>query len=282
MHGRSRVESVFHPSDFSEASAVAFIHALKAALATRSQLNIMHVAGDQETEWTDFPGVRRTLERWGLIPAGSGKEAVAQVGLEVAKVIGSGRNPVKSCLSFLDKHPCGLIVLAVRQLEGRMRWFGKSIGTPLALKAGQMTLFIPHGVPGFVSPKDGSVSLRTILIPVARDPRAQPALEAALRLIRGFELPSGTLRLLHAGKPDEMPQLRLPEIPGWTWDSETRPGSPVEVILEAANDCAADLIVMTTNGPDGFLDALRGSTTERVLSRCRCPLVSLPVGSVLG
>lgn len=68
MQGEIKVESIFHPSDFSEASAIAFVHALKLALATRSRFSIMHVAVDHSTEWQDFPGVRETLERWQLIP----------------------------------------------------------------------------------------------------------------------------------------------------------------------------------------------------------------------
>ena len=44
----------------------------------------------------------------------------------------------------------------------------------------------------------------------------------------------------------------------------------------------AGLVVMTTNGRNGFLDALRGSHSERVLSKVRCPLLNLPVGSLLG
>ena len=35
----------------------------------------------------DFPGVRDTLERWGLIPKGSPKSAVGQLGIKVAKVL---------------------------------------------------------------------------------------------------------------------------------------------------------------------------------------------------
>ena len=31
-----------------------------------------------------------------------------------------------------------------------------------------------------------------------------------------------------------------------------------------------------------FLDGLRGATSERVLRRSRCPVVNLPVGSMLG
>jgi len=38
--GAVKVESIFHPSDFSEASEIAFVHALKIALVTQSRLSI--------------------------------------------------------------------------------------------------------------------------------------------------------------------------------------------------------------------------------------------------
>jgi hypothetical protein len=57
---------------------------------------------------------------------------------------------VNACLGFLEKHPRDLIVLAVRQHEGRMRRLDKSVGRPIAREAGQITLFIPPGVEGFV------------------------------------------------------------------------------------------------------------------------------------
>jgi nucleotide-binding universal stress UspA family protein len=34
---------------------------------------------------------------------------------------------------------------------------------------------------------------------------------------------------------------------------------------------------MTTDGRNGFLDALRGSHSERVLQRTPCPLLAIPV-----
>jgi nucleotide-binding universal stress UspA family protein len=35
---------------------------------------------------------------------------------------------------------------------------------------------------------------------------------------------------------------------------------------------------MATHGHHGFLDALRGSTTERVLHDATCPLLAVPAG----
>jgi len=277
-----RVKSIFHPSDFSEASAVAFAHALKIALVAGARFTMLHIEATPNTEWQDFPGVRDTLERWQLIPIGSPRSAVGKLGISVNKVIMSGKDPVKACLGFLERHPEDLIVLAVRQLEGPLRWFEKSVGKPIAHAAGQMTLFIPHGVEGFVSRQDGSISLRSILIPVTSKPRPQPGVEAAARLIRNLELPAGVVTLLHVGPAAEMPSLRLPADTTWTWNRLASAGEPADIILKTAAELRADLIVMTTDGQDGFLDGLRGTTSERVLRKARCPVVNLPVGSMLG
>jgi nucleotide-binding universal stress UspA family protein len=277
-----RLESIFHPSDFSEASEVAFVHALKIALVAGTKLTIFHVKASPGADWQDFPGVRDTLERWGLIPKGSPKNAVGQLGIEVTKVIRLSKDPVQACLGYLEENPTDLIVLAVRQHKGRMRWLGKSVGEPLARRAGQMTLFTPHGVEGFVSRQDGSISLRNILIPVTIKPRPQPSVESAARLIRNLQLPAGMVTLLHVGPTAEMPALTLPKDTDWTWNRVARVGDPAEVILQTATELRTDLIIMTTAGPDGFLDALRGSTSEQVLRKARCPVANLPVGSMLG
>lgn len=294
MHNRNRamsdsssaaaasIKSIFHPSDFSEASNVAFEHALKLALAARSKLRILHVSADADARWEDFPGVRATLERWQLIPRDSPKSAVADLGIDVTKVMRPGASPVRACLSFLEAHPTDLIVLAVHQYDGRMRWLHKHVGEPIAQGAGEMTLFIPHGVEGFVSRRDGSVSLRDILIPIARKPRAQPAVQAAARLIHNFSLPAGTVTLLHAGPAGDAPAVQVPDDTGWTWTRLTREGDAADVILQTADELNAGLIVMTTDGADGFLDGLRGTTSERVLRKARCPVASLPLGSLAG
>ncbi len=145
-----------------------------------------------------------------------------------------------------------------------------------------MTLFIPHGVEGFVSRLDGSISLRNILIPVTSKPRLQSSMEAAERLIRTLRLPAGVATLLHVGPAAEMPSVKLPSDGDWTWDSLVKSGEPADTILQTATELRSDLIVMTTDGPDGFLDGLRGTTSERVLRNACCPVANLPVGSMSG
>ncbi|PYJ47037.1 MAG: universal stress protein [Verrucomicrobia bacterium] len=273
----SSIRIVLHPSDFSEASLVAFAHALKAALISKSKLVLIHVSDEDETSGTEFPAVRETLERWKLLPPSSPRSAVTELGIDVAKVIGHGSDPVKGVLGYIEQYGADLIVLATH--HHGLDWLHKSISEPVARKSREMTLFVPTGSGGFVSLTDGSVSLRNVLIPIAATPPPQPAIVAAVRLIQQLKCESGKFTLLHAGENGSEPAVVTPEVPGWTWHKMTKQGNVIEVILEAARQADADLILMSTDGRNGFLDALRGSHSERVLRHAPCPLLAIPESS---
>lgn len=270
------ITSIFHPSDFTEASEAAFAHALRIALASRCGLTLFHAAMDGSLPWDEFPGVRRTLEKWKVLPPGSRRRAVAALGIDLRKIVSRGSEPVETVLNFLEGHPADLIVLATRSHQGRMHWLRTSVAEPIARESHQMTLFVPHEVQGFVSREDGSVHLRNVLIPVAHDPWPQPAITAVTRLAAGLDLRDVTFHLLHVGEPGALPALELPQSPGWLWKKVYRSGSVLDAILAAADEFDADLAVMTTDGHHGFLDGLRGNTTEQVVHRARCPLLAVP------
>lgn len=270
------IEHILHPTDFSEGSRVAFLHALKAALLAKAKLTLLHVAGSHEFEWSDFPGVREALERWGVIPAGSPRSAVPRLGIEVRKVVARERDPVREVLTYLARHPADLIVLATHQREGRARWLEPSVAEPIARRAAEMTLFIPGEQTGFVSAESGQPALSQILIPVAKSPRGQPAVDAAARLVASLGARQGVFTLLHVGAQGAMPALHCPQVPGWEWRRVTRDGEVIQAIIDNATQTRADLIVMVTDGRDGFLDALRGGHSERVLRLAPAPLLTLP------
>jgi nucleotide-binding universal stress UspA family protein len=272
------IQRVLHPTDFSAGSLVAFHHALKAALVAKSRFTLLNVSPDGESHMADFPGVRETLERWRLLPAGSPRSAVRDLGLDVEKIIAERDDPVKAVLGFLHHHRVDLIVLAAGDHSGRVRWLGKSVSQPIARTAWQMTLFIPVNSKGFVSPEDGSVSLNRILIPIAQSPRPQAAVYAAARLVQQLQCPHGEFSLMHVGDANSMPAVDLPQVDGWTWAKEFRSGDVIQSIVTAAKDSHADLIVMSTDGRNEFLDSLRGSHSERVLSHGVAPLLTVPVG----
>ena len=232
--------------------------------------------------WTEFPGVRAMLERWRVLPANSPREAVASIGIDVRKVVLKDSDPVRASERFLQKNPTDLVVLAAHTQQGRMGWTRGSTSRPIARAAAAPALFLPYGCEGFISRADGNPSLRSVLLPIDAAPSPEPALEAARRLTWALQCPEVRFTLLHVGGAGEMPAVQIEEQPGWTWQKVTREGEVVETILAVAGECAADLIVMTTAGRNGFLDALRGSTTERVLRGGAIPLLAVPAADGKG
>ena len=85
-----------------------------------------------------------------------------------------------------------------------------------------------------------------------------------------------TITLLHIGDETAMPMVYAQNGPQWTFARMHRDGDVVDAIVAAAELVRAELVVMPTEGRHGVFDALRGSTTERVLRRLRRPLLAVP------
>jgi nucleotide-binding universal stress UspA family protein len=281
MTGGEPLLRILHPSDFSKTSRVAFAHALKIALTSNAELEIVHVQDHKigstaDVHWSDFPGVRTTLARWQILPLGAEAGAVANTGQRVKKILNSESDPLAAMVRYCADHPPDLLVLATHQREGLSRWLNKPVAEPLARRSRAMTLFVPSRGNGFIAPATGAVTLRRVLIPVDHQPDAQAALEEAYFLAAGLDCPAVEFKLMHVGTERGMPTLYLPHRPGWEWHSRLVPGEAVERILEEEARWKPDLIVMATQGHLDFLDALRGSTTERVLRGAHCPLLAVP------
>lgn len=270
---------ILHPSDFSKSSRVAFAHALKIALQSKAELELVHVqrhkiGSGKDVPWTEFPGVRATLARWQLLPADAKPEGIPH--LRVKKVLNSENDPLEAMVAYCEEYPPDVLVLATHQRDGLSRWLHKAVAEPLARRSRAMTLFVPESASGFISPDDGAVSLRRILVPVDHTPSAQAALEEAFFLASSFDRHGVVFKLLHIVTDKGMPTLYLPHRQGWRWEESVVPGDPVERILKEVAYWSPDLIVMATQGHRDFLDALRGSTTERVLRGVQCPVLAVP------
>ena len=279
--GSRPVLRIVHPTDFSAASDVAFWHALKLALVTGAELDLLHVSRQSHRiGWEDFPGVRATLERWGIPqPDGASAPSPGSGGLRVGKIVGVDSSPVRSVIYYVGAHPTDLVVLATHQRHGIERWLHAATAEPIARRSHEMTLFIPPGGGGFVSADTGEVTLRRILVPIDRAPAPQPAVDTIAALLGGAGCAEASIVLLHVGEEANVPVVKTPLRGGWRWEWTVREGEPVDRILDAAAGMAAELIVMTTQGHRGFADAFHGSTTERVIRRARCPVLAVPEGS---
>jgi universal stress protein A len=141
--------------------------------------------------------------------------------------------------------------------------------------------------------------LKKILVPVDYSDCSRAAMEYALFLAERFE---AEIEVLHVAevplgeehtvvKPDTGEEQLLSElIMQQAAKSETEflapfvratipieksllKGRPGKVIVEAAADRGADLLVMGTHGRSGFDRLIMGSVTERVLRSAPCPVV---------
>lgn len=269
---------IVHPTDLSQDGTPAFDHALRLAVAGRSHFYLVHAAhlrhGD-DGDFDSFPGVRSTLRRWGMLPPDAAPEAVeAQLGVRVTKAEVPDREPIDRMVHFIDEHLGQILVLATHAREDAGYWLRGSVAEKLARRAGLPALFLPHGVPGFVTHDGGALSLRNILLPVDRETPPGAAAQLALALADTLGRSDAVLHLLHVGDMEGMPMLPVDEARLRRVSVE---GSIVDAIAQQAEAVAADLVVMPTHGPDGLADHLFGTTTEQALHRVRRPLLAVPL-----
>ena len=263
------ISRIAHPTDFSPEGASAFAHALRLALEFRCQLDLLHVRPPSVKEnWFQFPHVREALARWGVLELDAPIGAIeAQLGVAVKKIEIEHLDPVGGISRFLLSHRPDLIVLATHGPTGLTRWVSGSVAEGIARETHIPTLFLGPSTRPFVDPQSGAMGLNKIVVPLARDPSPRRALHTMNTLLDPL---NPYIRGIHIG--DTAPWI-LDET-GDLLDVKLVQGPVVETILEAAE--TADLIAMPTDGRHGFLDALRGSTTEQVLRQARCPLLALP------
>lgn len=272
------VQSVLHPTDFSAASERAFANALAIALLRQTRLTLLHVQGRHAgAEWQKFPEVRRTLERWGLLEPGSARADVYEhLKVEVAKIEVESSHPAMAIARYLDGHPHDLLVLATEGEAGLPSWFSRSTAEAIAGGSRTAALIVPATAErGLVSLENGAYTLRSILVPVDHRPDARMAIELATRAAGIFGEERVNIALLHVGT-GSAPWPGVADGARWRFSKEQRTGPVVEAILDAAERLKADVIVMPTAGERGLLEMLRGSTTDHVVRRARCPVLAVP------
>jgi nucleotide-binding universal stress UspA family protein len=275
MIERTTIQTIAHPTDFSDGSAVAFAHALRMALDTKSHLYLLHVKEPGRSDaWTSFPHVRKLLADWGLMnPSEPPSHIEKKLGIQVTKVEIHHQNATSGLFDFIIRHRPDLIVLATHGRDGVNRWLRGSVSEDLARRTHIPTLFLGPNAKGFIDIETGAMRVEGILVPVAHEPSPLRALNILADVLAPFGVSPSVFNFMHVG--DDPPKItaRSQDMP--LHDVEVAEGPIVETIVRMAHDKSVDMVAMPTAGHAGFLDALRGSTTEQVLRHAPCPLLAI-------
>jgi nucleotide-binding universal stress UspA family protein len=209
------------------------------------------------------------LQRWGVLPPGAPVEAVRETaGIEVRKVGIRDSDPVDGMARYLDEHPANLVVMASHGRAGIERLFNSSVSAELVQTLRVPTLILGPAARPFIDAADGRVAVDRILVPVDHKPDPNNGVVQLEAIAANF---GAVLDLVHVGPaaptmrdgPDGPRSVRILE------------GPVIETLLAEAQ--GASLVAMPMAGARGLVDALRGSTTERVVREASCPVLALPV-----
>lgn len=217
--------------------------------------------------------------RWGRVSESCSPDELDAMGVRVHKAVKSSHHVAKALTDYIGEHLPHLMVLSTHRRAGVERFTHPSLSEAMARHVSTPTLFVPRDVAGFVHAGDGRMDLRSVLIPVDRDPHPRVAIHETLELLRILSPQRLRLVFLHVGPSADMPAMVEPELPaGWTREVRVRIGPVVETLLSTAAEMHADLIAMATRLHHGLGAPFVGSTTEQVLHGASCPLLSVPHG----
>ncbi len=273
-----RIRSILVPTDFSDASVTAFVHALKLATVFKAKLDVFHVEPKNDTsDWRWAPGVIDTLVKWGELPAGATDADLAARGVEARRTMASGVAADEAIQAEIAASRADLVVMSTHGRTGLRRFLEPSVAAPIAAEGATLVLLLPPGAAGFVDVETGASIIERILIPVDHRPHPAPGYDAAVLLALPFVGGNTEVGLLHVGS-DAMPETDLLRAPAdWHVHTWIEPGEVVDRVAVHARAWRPDLVVVVTEGRHGWLDALRGSTIERILdANIDAPILIVP------
>jgi len=270
------IRNILVPTDFSEESAHAFAHALRLAMAFKAELDIFHVEPkNDQADWHWAPSVLKTLIAWKYLPAGATEADVEALGIHVRQSTGAGLKAEDAILQEMANSHADLVVMATHGRSGIARWIQPSVTAPIAVRGAVPVLLLPPQARGFVDKDGGGAAIERVVVPIDHHPHPAPGFDAAWLFLQTLPGDEAHLATLHVGPTYPDTDLLRYEstyhLHRWTGE-----GNVVDHVTDTAWSWNADLVVVVSEGRHGFLDSVRGSTTERMVDKIRTPLLIVP------
>jgi nucleotide-binding universal stress UspA family protein len=255
---------IAHAAASSDSDDPGFVHAVALAAHGGARLTSVHVR-EPGAPPLDLPEASVLLRRWRMA-----EDRVAHERVQCA----AGDSTDESLLETFGQLQPDLVVLSTHARGGLLRVLVGSVAESVARNLDVPVLLLPYGGAGFADPQTGALRLSRVLVPAGSSAHAERAARAAASLVALAGGAGGELVLLHVG---DRPAPSLPAPAGFRVSRERADGDIVAAIVSAADAARPDLVAMVTSGHDSVADVLLASHTERVLHRCRRPLLWVPV-----
>jgi nucleotide-binding universal stress UspA family protein len=256
--------TIVHTTHLSHDDTTGFAHALALTRAAGGRLVLLHAADADEPTAT-MPDAAPLLRAWGVGPGS----------IDILEhVHRCCDEPADTLIDALHSLAPDLVVATTHTRGVLARIFAGSVARAIAANTRVPTLLLPEGTHGVVA-ADGRIDVRRILVPLGDPAAAEVALRTAAWFARTCGVTTTEIVLLHVGAPHRE-ALPFDAAPGWTVTRRDVTARSVEDAIadEVSEHC---VVVMATRGHDSIGDVLRGSHTERVLQRVRCPVLSVAV-----
>ncbi len=240
-------------------------HGIVFAHRTGGDLITLHVSGDLAEHPLSDP--EKLLKNWSQEELGIDHHSV------VCRI---DENPKKGLLKSVETNDADLLIVGTRQQNEESQISGESVSEMVAIGAGMPTLVLHLGQPGLVT-DEGNFELKRVLLPVGDGEEARDAIRGLREMLVRLQIDDVDIHLLRVGDDEIIDHLTIPERDGWRWHREKRQGYVSNVIGEICEERDIDLVVMSTRGQDGIIDAFSGTHTQKVIRRVPRPLLVIPM-----
>ena len=294
-----RIDRILLPTDFSTCATHALNQAIYLARQFDAELFLLHVVALDQPLSTDpeasFPGGGEYLDRLTEVAKTSltrlrGGKSWAD--LRVCELVRRGLSAGPVIARTAEEIDADLMVMGTHGRRAPAKWFLGSV-------AQEMVRYSP--CPVVTLRADGADALSTtgpIVVPVDFSDISERAVLEAKELAAMWDT---SVDLLHVIEIDSLPAFYGPAAtvdttprlierslasleelatetggPDVEWRTAAVPGRPAKVIADLAEEKNARMIVMPTHGHGGLRRTLIGSTTEEVVRRATCPVLTLP------
>lgn len=294
------IRRILLPTDFSDCSNQALIHAVKLAQEHGAELHLLHAIvlyeSDPENPTYVFPEAsefQRVLEE----SAGERMGALVRDSdlpdLVVRQVYRRDVSAASAIVEYAQEEDIDLIVMGTHGRRGVRKLLLGSVATEVARMAPCAVMTV-RGEGGKAPPQP----VRRVLAPVDFSEPAEEALAVACTMASTYGAELQLVHVLHEVLHPtfyDMGVTRISDLGedilrntesalrdlhtnvggchGTTATCFALEGHPASEIVQFSQDHGSDLIVMSTHGLTGVKHFLMGSTAEKVLAGAECPVL---------